>query len=441
MAVNAQPVPGKSKGIFWGWWLVIITGVVSGIGNSFNSYGISVFFKDLTAELGSNRAVTSLATGIGRLEGGIISPLTGWLADRFGPKWLIFAGICIAASGMIMMKFINSISTYFIAWGVLVGFGINFGLTVAVDQAITNWFVRKRGLAMGIKFLLLSIGGVITIPTVTWLVKELGWRTTCLAWGTLLFACAPMILIFVKQKRPEYYGLLPDGVRAGSKGESDKEEIISRGVEYASGIQENEFTFKQALSTRTFWMIAVSYCLFATVSGGFPVHVIPFLTDIGISQITASGMMSMMVFFMIPSRFFSGFGADRIKKGYLQFLLAGAFALLTMGLGIFLMNPRPNLVYILLIPYGLSSGAVTPLVLLILGRYFGRKSFGAIFGTCMMLVGPAQLVAPAFAGWIYDTTGKYIIALTVFAGLAFAAMLIMFFVRAPRLPAIAMIEE
>jgi sugar phosphate permease len=250
-----------------------------------------------------------------------------------------------------------------------------------------------------------------------------------------------MIVVMVKQKRPEYYGLLPDGARAGSEGEPEKDEIISKGVEYASRIQENEFTFRQAIRTRTFWMIAISYCLFSMVSGGFPVHVIPFLTDIGISQIAASGMMSMMVFFMIPSRFFSGFGTDRIKKDYLQFLLVGVFALMTMGLVIFLMNPKPNLVYILLIPYGLSAGAVTPLVLLILGRYFGRKSFGSIFGTCMMLNGPAQTVAPAFAGWIYDTTGKYIIAFTVFAGLAFTALLIMCFVRAPRLPAIPAAAE
>lgn len=435
MEASSPPVAPKRRGIFLGWWLVLITGCISGIGNSFNSYGISVFFKDLTAELNSNRAVTSLATGIGRLEGGIISPLTGWLADRFGPKWLIFMGMCIAAGGMIMMRYIHSVMTYFIAWGVLTGFGINLGLTVAVDQTLTNWFVRKRGMAMGVKFLLLSLGGVIVIPVVNRLVSAFGWRMTCLLWGVILLACTPLVLAFVKQRRPEYYGMLPDGAAAWSEAKPGTGDVISEGVEYASTVQENEFTFKEAIRTRTFWMIALAYCIFAMVSGGFALHVIPFLTDIGMSQLTASGLASMMVFFMIPSRFFSGFGADRVKKGYLQFLLAGAFALLAGGLSIFLLNPKPSMVYVLLIPYGLSSGAVTPLVLLILGRYFGRKSFGSIFGTSMMLNGPAQLVSPAFAGWVFDTTGSYIKALAVFDAFAIISMLIMLFVRSPKPPA------
>ena len=94
----------KSKfRIFTGWWSVLFIGVISGLGHGFNMYGLSVFFKDIADELGLNRAFTSLAAGIGRLEGGITSPFVGWLSDKIGPRWIVIVGTLIAGIGMIIM--------------------------------------------------------------------------------------------------------------------------------------------------------------------------------------------------------------------------------------------------------------------------------------------------------------------------------------------------
>jgi MFS family permease len=103
-----------------------------------------------------------------------------------------------------------------------------------------------------------------------------------------------------------------------------------------------------------------------------------------------------------------------------------------IGIGTFLLSQNTASVYVLLILYGFSSGVVTPLVIVILGRYFGRKDFGSIFGTCLLLTAPLSLLAPVYAGWIYDTTGSYTTALTVFAVLAAVAALIVCLVRAPK---------
>ena len=93
---------------FTGWRMVIITATLTGLGVGFINLGISVFFKPLAAELGLSRAATSLATGIARLQGGIEGPATGWLSDRYGPKWMILAGICFVITGLILMNFANS---------------------------------------------------------------------------------------------------------------------------------------------------------------------------------------------------------------------------------------------------------------------------------------------------------------------------------------------
>jgi cyanate permease len=277
------------------------------------------------------------------------------------------------------------------------------------------------------------------VPIVTFLVNAFGWRITCLIWSLIIFACLPLIIIIIKNKRPEYYGLLPDGTRVTESAETGKDNIIEEGKKYASAVQEEEFTFKQAIKTPPYWIIAIAFALFAFVAGGFVLHVFPFLTDIGISEATASGMMSLMVFLSLPSRFFGGIIADRIKKSNMRLLLVGIFALMLVGLGGFLVQPTSSRVLFLLIPYGLSSGAVTPITVLLIGRYFGRKAFGSIFGSCNFLVGVAQLISPVYAGWIYDTTGSYIVALQTFAILIAISLIVISFAKAPKTPKLALI--
>ena len=421
--------------IYFGWWTVVFTGVLSGIGHGFYGHGFSVFFKDLAAELKLSRAITSIGAGIGRLEGGLESAPAGWLADKFGPKWVIFIGICLTGCALILMNFVNSVWSYFLVWGFLIGSGLNLSLTVTVDKTVINWFIRRRGLAQGIKFALIGVGGVAVVPIVTWLAGVSDWRTTCLIWGVVLLAFAPFVLIFVKSKGPEHYGLLPDGAQVDSGLTSNIDDMIARGIEYAASFEETEFTFKQAWKTRAFWLLVIAFVINTIVVGGIGIHTFPFLTDIGISETAAGAMMAMQIFFTIPSRFFGGFLADHISKQRLPFLMAIALALQAVGIGSFLVYRTIPSVYVFLILRGLSSGASTPLLTVTLARYFGRKSFGAIFGVLRAFQGPFSFLAPTYAGWVYDTTGSYTIAFTVFVILIVVSAVCLCFVRPPRAPA------
>lgn len=421
--------------MFFGWWSVLVTGTISGLGHGFNIYGFSVFFKDLAADLGLNRAITSLAAGIGRLEGGVTSPLVGWLSDKFGPRGSVITGICIAGTGMILMNFVTEVWHYYVAWGVLIGMGLNIGLTVAVDKALTNWFIRRRGLAQGIKFALIGVFGIVVLQAVNSLVLSQGWRTTCLIWGVVMFVSVPFAFVFVRPQRPEYYGMLPDGAEIGSGTEEDKSEMIDMGIGYASSFDETEYSFKQAIRTGTYWLLFVGFSVQNTISNGFTIHIIPFLTDMGIDRTMASTMMQMMVFLTIPSRFFGGIIADRVRKNRLKFLLVGTFLLQVIGISTFLLNQNLASVFVWLVCHGLSSGTITPVVILILGRYFGRKSFGSILGTILACTAPLGLLAPVYSGWVHDTTGSYINAFITYGALAMLSIITMFFIRVPRLPA------
>jgi MFS family permease len=420
--------------IFAGWWMVLITAIMTGTGVGFVGQGISVIFKPLAAELGLSRAATSLATGLGRLQGGLEGPFAGWLSDRYGPRYIIVAGLCFFISGLVLMHYINAPWQYYVFWGVMIGIGHNLALTISIDKALSDWFVAKRGLAFGIRFSIIGVCQIIVVPIVTWLVIGEGWRTTCLIWAIVMSAGIPITLLFVKAKRPEYYGLLPDGFSAEQAQTADQKGMLSAGTQYAEGFEEQEYTVRQALKTRAFWMMLFAWSMPIMVMSGFTIHVVPFLTDMGISQTMAGAMLSMMIFFMIPSRFTSGFLADRIRKDRLQYIGATSVLLQGLGLTAFLLHQSVATAFVLLITYGLGNGAVTPVRLSMGARYFGRKAFASIMGVGMFINAPLGFLAPIYTGWIYDIRGSYTIAFMTYAILLFCAMLVLLLLRPPAAP-------
>jgi sugar phosphate permease len=417
---------------YFGWWIVLITGVVSGLGHGFYNYGFSALFKPIASELGFSRAATSVAAGIGRLEGGLDAPITGWLVDRFGPKWVMVFGLSMMSLGLVLMSSVSSLWNYYVVWGLITGIGLNVSLTIAVDKTITNWFVKKRGLALGVKFALLGLVGMLVMPLIAALCGSQGWRTTCLIWAAVMLCAIPFVGIFVRQKRPEYYGLLPDGAQVRGDSHAEAVDMVDHGVAYASGFQETEFTLRQAMRSRAYWFLSAVYAFQMVIAGGMTIHCIPFLTDLGIHPALAGSMMGTMIFSTIPTRFLSGYLADRVKRQ--QLLLAGAFALDAIGFAAFILWPTIPTAYLFLILYGLGTGAPTTLILVMQGRYFGRKAFGSIIGMANLLRMPAAILAPVYAGWIFDRTGSYRTAFTTFLGIALLAALLTCFIKPPRAP-------
>lgn len=419
--------------IFTGWWSVLFIGVISGLGHGFNTYGISIFFKNIAGELELSRAATSWAPGIGRLEGGVTSPLVGWLSDKFGPRWVVIIGILITGTGLILMNFITEVWQYYVTWGLLIGFGLNIGLTVACDKMINDWFIRRRGLAQGIKFGLISVFGIVIIQIIAPLVELRGWRFTCLIWGFIVLAAVPLAYFLIKPRRPEYYGLLPDGADV-SFGTEANTNMVEKGIGYASTFEETEYSFKEAVKTGTYWLLLIGFSVHNIIASGFNLHVYPFLTDRGIGAEVAASMMGMMIFFTAPARVFGGIIADRLPKQRLHLILLGAFLLQVIGLSSYLGSPSLPAIYVLLACHGLSSGVVTPVIVLILGRYYGRKSFGSILGTMMAILSPMGLLAPVYYGRVFDATHSYNLAFVTALGLAILAAVTMLFVRVPRPP-------
>jgi sugar phosphate permease len=424
----------KISDVYFGWWITIAVSFFFSLTTGYGTQGASIIFKPLAEDLALNRAATSIAMGIGSLQNGIVFPLAGWLCDRYGSKYLAVAGCIITGTGLILLNFIHSAWQYYLVWGVLIAGGNTLGFSVSIDKVVTNWFVRKRGMAFSVRFAITAVVGMILLPVISLLVTSVGWRATALIWSAVTFATIPVAFIFVRQHRPEHYGLLPDGDKHSDPTLDDTKPSVTTTV--AAGFEEEEFTLKQALKTPTYWMLTVIWILYFAVLGGLGIHLIPMLTDTGISLVKASSMVALMTLFSLPSRLLIGIVADRISKYRIQYLLGVMMTFMALGVWALLLDPSfHGRIYLFLVLYGIGAAAFVPMDIIIRSRFYGRKAYGSIQSTSMFFSAPVSFFAPILTGWVYDTYGSYTLAFTVFAIMITCAAVLTFLLRVPKLPA------
>ena len=420
--------------VFFGWWTVLTAGFLAFWAEGYFSYGFSALFKPIATDLGFNRTVTSVAAGIVRLESAIESPLTGWVVDRFGPRWVVVSGVLFMSLGLILMYFIESLWAFYAAWGVIFGTGFVIAVHLPMDTAISNWFVKKRGKALSVKMIFSGLSGVLVMPLIAWMINLHDWRVACLVGGLVMIVVGlPMTWFFVRQRRPEYYGLLPDGVAVEPES-VEQSYIVDRGVAYAMEVDEVEFSLRQAMKTRAYWLLLSTQGIHAMAASAINVHAIPFLTDMDIDLFQAATMMAIMVAASIPSRPIIGFLFDRLHRNQMRYLLVVAYVFQCGGITVLLASDTMTAIYFWLVLYGMGMGAGWSVGSPIRARYFGRKAFGLIGGSSMLFLAPIGMATPIYFGWIFDTYGSYQFGFTLIAILLAVATVLALFTTPPRRP-------
>jgi len=320
------------------------------------------------------------------------------------------------------------------------GTGSNIALSLPLDTSISNWFVKKRGLATSIKWVFSGLSGVLVMPLIAWMVNTYDWRTACTVGGIVMGVVGlPIAFFLIKPRRPEYYGLLPDGARIAEEVQASQEKTLERGAQYATEVQEVEFTVRQAIKTRIFWLLFLSQSVPGLVAPVMSLHCIPFLTDplpfgMGMELVKASSIMAMMLFFSLPTRFIGGWIADRISVNHTRYIMTISLFMQGVSVLLFLLNRTETMVYVWFILFGLGQGLGFTVGPFMRARFFGRKAFGSIQGISALFMTPIGVLAPVYAGWIYDTSGSYIFAFQLLAALTGVSVVLSVFLLPPKPP-------
>jgi len=431
-----KAIESKLRTVFYGWWILAACWLITLYGGGSFFFGFSVFFKPISSEFGWSRAVTSGAFALSQAEGFFEGPIVGPLVDRFGPKKLMLIGISMVSVGFIALSFINSLLTFYLVYVLLLAVGFNTGFFIASQTAVGNWFMKKRALALGLLTTAFGFGGGIMAPGIAHFILNYGWRSAAVILG-IGMAVIGLPAALVVRHRPEQYGYLPDGkttnrgnIQDRLQDKDSKSEVPTRATTEIASSQEVDFTIWEALRAPVFWMLSVAFALRTFAISAVVIHQIPLLTDRGINEQTAAGILGLMGFMSVPGRVLFGFLGDRFNKRY---LLTITYLLQALGLFILLTAENIAQVYLFTVVFGLGWGAPA-LLFALRGDYFGRKHFATIAGVQQSIVAIGTIIGPVFAGWVFDVSHSYDIAFTAFIISVSLGAVICFFAKPPKPP-------
>ena len=386
--------------IFYGWWVVL----VAGIGASM-SYGpiiaftFGVFIKPLSEEFGWSRADISLGFSLSLLMLSGTAPVIGQLVDRFGARKVIIPSVFLFGSGVASFYFLSASLWHFYA--IYMGLGVIAvgAATLPYLSVVSQWFDKRRGLALGLAMVGVGLGTFIMPAFAQALIDAMGWRYAYVILGLMVMGVTiPVVAPFLKDN-PEQMGLEPDG-------ESAPHARNATSTSHAQGMGSRE-----AWRLETFWLIVAAFFLMSVSVHGCLIHLVPMLTDYGLSAQSAALATSVLGGALLIGRVGAGYLLDRclassVAIGFLAGATLGVFLLWNEAVGV--------LAFAAAFLIGLGVGAETDLMPYVVSRYFGLRAFGEIYGWVVTAWGLGGVIGPFLMGVGFDTVGSYSAVLAAF---------------------------
>ena len=422
MTTNAQPTtPRRRPRLFYGWWMALSGMYLMFYTTGVSFFGFSAFFDSIRLDLNWTRAQVSLGPSILALQTVVFSPTIGFLTDRLGPRFVTAIGMFFGGAGFMVLSQVEHAWQYYIAF-ILIGSGMGATSYVMVATAISNWFLRNRGKALGLTFMGPGFAGIITALLVV-LIREYGWRDAAFLTGIgTWITCIPLALVL--RRRPEVYGLRMDD----DPPESDSP--------VASGSQDSDdepVPEDQAFSSVRGVLLSRSYLLYVGALSmqqiaitAMVVHHIPALVSYGFSKETAGAMVVVFTIASIPMRFFSGALADRFDK---RLVVAAMLSLQLAGGILFIFVANIWVAILFEVIYGTGWGGSNAARLSLQGEYWGRGIFGSLMGLQVGAGAIGGLISPVLVGWLADTYDYRVAFMTVVIPLALAVVMVLMMTR------------
>ncbi len=359
---------------------------------------------------------------------GIAGPAAGKLTDIYGPKKVIIWGSVIAAAALMLLSVVNAVWQIYILYG-LVGVGMAGCGWVPTNVAVSNWFTKRRGLAVGISMVGIAIGAILLAPLAGYLIEGISWRAAFLILGILTAILVIPPVFFVMKTRPQDMGLLPDGATPAEP-EPVLEMASQTRTARVSNVNEESWMLSRAVKSFPFWMMLVAFFLSGMVVAGVLQNEVNFLSVMGIPMTTATFALGFTGGIGGVGKITFGYLADRLSPRYTTVI---CFALQLAGVGVLLMTHTPAMVWVFVFLYGFAMGGNIAVQPLVTGQLFGTASFGAIFGWVAFAGPVGSALGPVIGGAIYDASGSYTTAFLIFLAVYAAAIAAILLARKPRL--------
>ena len=429
MTPPPSAAPSARPRIYYGWWMVVITSVMSFFASGIFFRGFGVLVLPIRDRLDITQAQTNLVFAIARAEGGLEGPAAGWLIDKFGNRALLVPSLILAIAGYFLMAaWMPNFWAFAIVYLGVISIGNSMAMQHACFAGLNQWFHRRRALAISILAAVASLGGLALIPTMNLLIDRAGLQWGLLASGAF-YAVILLPLCRWFRNRPEDLGLLPDGA---PRPPSPARSSASASPSAAAGpgprrrpapAAPRDYTVREALRTQAYWLLLAGAGLRQMATLGILISLFPILVDDkGMSRQMAANLVGVMSAVNFVSRLAMGYLGDRISKRAILAvsLTVEAIGYLFLWLGDWHSPLGIALVLAFILCEGMMDGAGV-IVWAALGEYYGRARFATLRGYITFAYAWALIASPVYAGWVADRFGNYDYAIIPGALCALAA--------------------
>lgn len=399
----------KKEKVYYG-WVIAGAGLLISITGIGARYSFGVFLKSLEAEFGMPRAASSGIFSVYMLICCFVTVLGGWVMDKYGPRLVSFLMGSFIGLSFLLTSRATAPWQLFITYSLLLSLGTGSIYTV-VNSTASRWFVKKRGLVIGITSSGGGMGIIIVAPFTAHLISAYDWRTAFVVVGLIIWVVMAAMSMTLR-KDPRDMGLLPDGIRSKN----------GMGQISAGRVPSPEFSLRQASRMRQFWLLGLTWLLFSLNLHMIIVHIVPYAAEKGVSAMDAAFILSLIGAANIPGRLIIGRVSDIIGRRSLGIACAVIQVIFVLWL---LWAQDLWMFYAFAVAFGFLWGGSGTVITAIIGDIFGTRSLGAIMG--MMSAGWALGAAtgPAIAGYVYDASENYFMAFIMGAvSLSISAFLI-----------------
>ena len=410
---------------FYGWVVVAIAFVTMAIGvNARTSFSLRV--APILDGFGGERGVTAAAFSMGFLVSASFTPFLGGWMDRHGPRLVIPVGVIAMSAGLALAPFVSRPWHLYLTLGVLVSCGsVVVGYT-GHSFFLPNWFVRRRGIALGLAFSGVGVGAIALFPWLQAMILGAGWRTACWAMAGVLLVLVPINALF-QRLRPEEIGLAPDG---------DQRRLTAGDARHASNVVDAawvavEWTLARAIRTSRFWWVFGAFFTSLFAWYAVQVHQTKYLIEVGYAPVAAAYALGFVGLAGVGGQIGLGHLSDRIGREWVWTIACAGYVACYGVLLVMREYPSPALLYAMVASQGLIGHGMSSVYGAIPAELFQGKHYGSVFGVLSLAASAGAGTGPWVTGVLYDRTGSYVVAFWL--AIAFsAASVVCIWLAAPR---------
>ncbi len=370
------------------WIVATIAFVVLGFSRGIHS-SFGVFNVALLDTFGWSRGATAGIFSVVLAVDALLSPVVGYLLDRYGTKKISVAGCLTLVVGLLLSSQVTALWQLYVCFGIILAIGFTFVGMVPHVFLISEWFSSKRASAIGFVYAGTGLGIMLLAPLSEWLISNYGWAFTFEIFAAIvLVGLLPVVWLFYQH---------------GPHGEHLRHRVDKKD-------NQNQWTARLALQSLQFWLLFIARIAAASGTTVIVTHQVAHVVDVGFSKLLSASIFGLAGITSSFGRVIFGFIADRLSK---QAAYTLNILMTIVGVGALMLLRDPSqvwLLYVYVIFFGIGFGSRAVIFSALTADIFSGKGFGSILGYSTVAVGVGGALGSWLGGVFHDWTGSYLVS-------------------------------